>query len=138
MALGNSGTMRVDVLRRYQEFGSLSHSLQLDARYRLFNRFEAGATGSFTDGQFTRGGAANVWLGASLPVGGHELGVMLFERASNHYDSSSDDSRAQTDLALRYVMSLSRVVVTIAADGADVFKQGYPRRNRVWIRLLFK
>jgi hypothetical protein len=138
MAVGNSGSARVDVLRRDEGFGHFTHSLQLDGRYRLFNRFEAGATGSVTRGEFTTGGTANVWLGASLPVGGHELGVMLFERTSNDYDRVPDEWHAQTDVALRYVMNFSRVVATIAADGADVFKQGFPRRNRVWIRLLFK
>lgn len=136
-AFGSSGAMRVDLLRRDEGLDDITHSLQVDARYRLFNRFETGATGSLTDGRVSVGGVANVWLGLSLPVLGNEFGITVFERARKPYDRS-DDTKVQTDLALRYSMSFARVAVTIAADGADLFQQGTFRRNRVWVRLLFR
>ncbi len=135
-AIGRSGAMRVDILRRDTD-ADLSHSLQLDGRYRMFDRFEAGATYSY-DNVFSHKG--NLWLSAELPIGEHELGVTVLQR----YRSSDDPPRAvtltPTDLALRYAIPFPRIRLTLAADATDVFQQEHelPRTLRFWVRLLFR
>jgi len=139
-AIGNSGAARIDVLRR--ENGDFwMNELQLDARYRLFDRFEAGATYTFVD-QYESGfqqpaypeHAAHVWAGAELPIGSHEFGVTLLQ----HYLEFAD-SIYPTDLALRYSIPFSRLGLMIAADATNVLDsdQSYqaPRAVRFWVRV---
>jgi hypothetical protein len=132
-AIGNSGTARVDYIRRDE----ISDSLQLDARYRLFDRFEAGATYTYTrfDGSDRVSGdanhAANTWLGVQLPLAGHELGVTLLQR----YYSSGGEGVLPTDLALRYAVPFSRFGVTFAADVMNAFNESSLGRTvRLWVR----
>ncbi|HEX6084450.1 MAG TPA: TonB-dependent receptor, partial [Thermoanaerobaculia bacterium] len=85
MAIGNSGSARIDYLRRGASFASGESSLQLDTRYRLFDRFEAGATYTYArNGDSSQ--HANAWIGAQLPVGAHEFGVTLLQR---YYDAGT-------------------------------------------------
>jgi hypothetical protein len=141
-AIGNSGAVRVDGVRR--ENGAFwQNELQLDARYRLFDRFEAGATYTLMN-RFHSGfqeplypeQIANVWLGAEVPVGAHEFGVTLLQRASE----SGTRTTYPTDVALRYAIPFSRFGLLIAADGTNVFVQGdtlftSPRALRFWLRV---
>ena len=138
MVLGNSGAARIDVLRR-ESGGFWMNEVQLDARYRLFDRFEAGGTYTFVK-QYVSEFAepifpkhdANVWIGAELPVGEHEFGLTLLQR---HLDSMFGIERP-TDLALRYSIPISRVRLTIAADATNVFANDEsPRAMRMWLRL---
>lgn len=134
-AIGNSGSARADVMR--SESGDFrQNELQLDARYRLFDRFEAGAT--YTLANRSRSSAilpeqvANVWLGAELPVGDHEFGVTLLQ----HYVDVFDRSIVPTDLALRYAIPFSRLGLLLAADATNVFDdRNAPRAVRLWVRL---
>ena len=141
-AVGNAGTARADVIRSEQ--GAFwQNELQLDARYRLFDRFEAGATYTLLN-RFRSGfqeplvaeQIANVWLGAELPVGSHELGVTLLQ----HYIDVSNRNLYPTDLAVRYTIPISRAGILLAADATNVFLQGEPpfaasRAVRVWVRV---
>lgn len=139
-AIGNSGAARIDALRR-EDGDFWMNELQLDARYRLFDRFEAGATYTFVD-QYESGfqqpaypqHAAHVWAGAELPVGSHEFGVTLLQ----HYLEFAD-SIYQTDLALRYSIPFTRLGLMIAADAANVLDSDQiyqaPRAVRLWIRV---
>lgn len=141
MAIGTSGTARVDVLRR-ESRGFWQNELQLDARYRLFDRFEAG--GTYTLANRIDSGFmplfpeqnANVWLGAEVPVGGHEFGATLLQRYLERYGRTV----APTDLALRYTIPLSRLGLVLAVDATNVLLAGdepflAPRAMRVWIRV---
>jgi hypothetical protein len=121
-AIGSSGTARVDVIRRDD-----SDSLQLDTRYRLFDRFEAGATYTYTrDGDSSQ--QANAWIGAQLPLGTHEFGVTLLQRYS--------DLAAPTDVALRYAVPFSRLGLMFAVDAANVFGDDDAARTvRFWTRV---
>ena len=137
-AIGNSGSARADLMRR--ESGTFrQNELQLDARYRLFDRFEAGATYTLAN----RSGShavqpeqvANVWLGAELPAGNHEFGVTLLQ----HYIDVFDRSIVPTDLALRYAIPFSRFGLLLAADATNVFDdRNAPRAVRLWVRLEVK
>jgi len=140
-AIGNSGRVRGDVIRR--ESGNFwTHELQVDGRYRILDRFEAGGTYTLTN-RYDFGGlppfsadqVANVWLGAELPVGSHEFGVTLLQR----YIEYSIRTTAPTDIALRYAMPFSRVRLLLAADATNVFLQGNttftPREIRFWLRV---
>jgi hypothetical protein len=138
-AIGNSGSARADVIRR--ESGAFwQNELQLDARYRLFDRFEAGATynllnryrSPFPEGLVVEQ-AARVWLGAELPAGPHEVGVTVVQ----HFVEVSGRSLYPTDVALRYAIPLSRVGLLVAADATNVFLAGDSsvRAVRLWLRL---
>lgn len=140
-AIGNSGAARADAIR-YEIANFWMHQLQLDARYRLFDRFEAGATyllekrQEFDDFEPIHAEhTANVWLGAEVPVGSHEFGVTLLQR----YADFTNGTQAPTDLALRYAIPFSRFDLLIAADTTNVFAQGdrafVPRALRLWLRV---
>ncbi|MGZ5440254.1 MAG: carboxypeptidase regulatory-like domain-containing protein [Thermoanaerobaculia bacterium] len=134
-AIGTSGSARADVIRR--ESGNFwQNELQLDARYRLFDRFEAGATYTLANrsGSFAvlPEQVANVWLGAELPVGNHEFGVTLLQ----HYIDGFGLAIVPTDLALRYAIPFSRLGLIIAADATNVFDDhDAARAVRLWVRV---
>ena len=136
-AIGSSGTARVDVLHRYDSYGTADDSLQLDTRYRLFDRFEAGATYTYTrNGDSFQN--ANAWIGAQLPIGTHEIGVTLLQRYYDVYNPGFDGSgtAVPTDVALRYAVPFSRVGLMFAIDAANVFGDDALRRTvRFWTRL---
>lgn len=139
-AIGVSGTMRVDVLRRASGASS-TDSIQLDARYRLFDRFEAGAIYGYERGYAFRSQHANVWLGLELPVGNHEIGVTVLQRRLDLYNpGTGSDVGYPTDIALRYSIPLRRVRLSLAADAINAFRYGepgltVPRELRFWARL---
>ena len=146
-AIGRSGSVRADAFRKWGT-GIATNSLQLDTRYRLFDRFEAGATYTYDriedDGGF--GGTlpdhtANGWISAELPVGEHELGVTILQRYLSVTNPPFIDERIfPTDLALRYAIPFGRVGVLAAADVVNVFGSGHagatiPRALRFWLRV---
>ena len=139
-AIGSSGTARADFIRT--TIGSFwQHELQLDARYRLFDRFEAG--GSYTlvnryrepfGGVIFPDQAAHVWLGAELPAGSHEFGVTVLQ----NFTEVVGRNITSTDAAIRYAIPLSRLGILFAVDATNVFLQsGPPRTARAWVRLRF-
>jgi hypothetical protein len=146
-AIGRSGSVRADAFRKWG-MGIATNSLQLDTRYRLFDRFEAGATYTYDrvedDGGF--GGAlpdhsANGWISAELPVGEHELGVTILQRYLSITNPPFIDERIfPTDLALRYAIPFGRLGALAAADVVNVFGSGHagatiPRALRFWLRV---
>jgi len=139
-AIGNSGSARADVIRRTSgDFWQ--NELQLDARYRLFDRFEAGATYTLANRSrrdfipsSSPDHVANLWFGAELPVGRHEFGVTLLQRYMN-FDFFGF-STAPTDLSLRYAIPFSRLGLLMAADATNVFDDdNVPRAVRLWFRV---
>jgi hypothetical protein len=149
MAIGTTGAARIDVLRRDLSYGQTTNSLQLEARYRLFDRFEAGGTYTYTRADdeplypVAAHHDANAWAGLQLPVGAHEFGVTLLQHYTrlagyNPGTGFEADTFLGTDMALRYAVPLSRVALTFAADVANVFgidPQLSPRTARVWTRV---
>ncbi|HEV7238528.1 MAG TPA: carboxypeptidase-like regulatory domain-containing protein [Thermoanaerobaculia bacterium] len=139
-AIGNSGSARVDIIRR-ESRNFWQNELQLDARYRLLDRFEAGAT--YTLANQSRSAfispssldqVANVWVGAELPVGNHEFGVTLLQRYMD-FDFFGF-STAPTDVALRYAIPFSRLGFLVAADATNIFDDhDAPRAVRLWFRV---
>lgn len=130
-ALGNSGQARVDYIRRWSGGNHLGQ-IALEARYRLFDRFEAGGsyTWSDSDRPFDEGHAGQAWAGLTLPAGSHEIGATLLER----YELEE----WVTDLAVRWSLPVARAGVTLGADannvlGAEAFM--VPRTWRFWARL---
>lgn len=141
-ALGSGGSARADFLRR--ESGSFwQHDFQLDARYRLFDRFEVGGTYTLTNRVESPSPflypeqTTNVWLGAELPLGNHEFGVTVLQR----YLEASPFSEAPTDIALRYSIPFTRVGLLLAFDMTNVFDNPDgislfpPRDYRFWVRV---
>jgi hypothetical protein len=130
-AIGASGSARIDYLRRDLGVTTVDE-LQFDARYRLFDRFEAGASYTHTRnvGDDLRD-IGSAWIGATLPVGSHEVGATLLE---HHLYGD----QWTTDLALRYAIPFSRLGLTLAADAIDLFDVYAPeegRTVRVWARI---
>jgi hypothetical protein len=146
-AIGIAGIARIDWIRR-GEWGTATDSLQLDTRYRLFDRFEAGATYTYTRLENdsvalnTPSQVANAWIGAQLPVGTHEFGVTVLQRyvEVSGYDPGQGwetITLRPTDFALRYGVPLSRVGLLFAADVSNAFQSGTfaaPRTVRFWVR----
>jgi carboxypeptidase family protein len=130
-AIGASGLARVDAIRR--DFGAFTvNTLQLDASYRLFDRFEAGANYAWSDLGEKSGDAipsriANGWISAELPIGTHTFGATLLQR---HISGGAHEW--PTDLGLRYSIPFSGIGLTVAADGTDVLAS--ERGLRIWIR----
>ena len=131
-ALGASGSARVDYVRR--TFGGFDASgVHAEARYRLFERFDAGGSYSWSLDEVP--GAfgdhyGNAWLGAQFPIRSHELGVTVLERYV-----FGDWS---TDAAVRYAVPFSRFGLTLGVDSTNVFAQEAfmsPRSWRFWVRL---
>ncbi|HYI10655.1 MAG TPA: carboxypeptidase-like regulatory domain-containing protein [Thermoanaerobaculia bacterium] len=113
-AIGTSGTARADLVRR----GDVDE-LQMEARYSLFGRLDTGASLTLSDEEH-RGAA---WAGAQLPAGNHEAGFTLLE-------SYEEAEGWRTGLALRYAIPISRIRLTLAADGFTG-----PRVVRFWARV---
>jgi Carboxypeptidase regulatory-like domain len=140
-ALASGGSARVDFIRR--ESGAFwQHDLQLDARYRLFDRFEAGGTYTLTNRfrspfpePFVAKHVVNAWAGVELPLGPHEIGVTL----QQSYADYAVRTVAPTNLAVRYAIPFSRANLLLAVDGSNIFLQGdpgfAPRDYRFWLRL---
>ncbi|HYH06355.1 MAG TPA: TonB-dependent receptor [Thermoanaerobaculia bacterium] len=141
-ALGQSGTARIDVLRHDTQFFTVD-SIQLDARYRLFDRFEFG--GNYTRSDVDFGPPAffpkdvvNAWVTAQFAFGSHELSASILQR----YSGAQDFSHSPTDLALRYAIPIRRAVLTLAGDMTNVFADDgsdafSARFSRLWARLTF-
>lgn len=131
-AIGASGLARADAIRRDYD-GVPVNTLQLDASYRLFDRFEAGANYGWSDyGEQLAveipSQIANGWISAELPIGTHTFGATLLQR-----HQSSGEHHWPTDIGLRYAIPFSRVGLTIAADGTNVLS--HARAFRLWIRV---
>jgi len=142
MAIGTSGAVRIDVLRRNAGHDPI-HSVQLDTRYRLFDRFEAGVTYSYEQDQPFRSHHGNLWLSMELPLGDQEIGVTLLQRRLDLYNPStgtnSPASSYPTDLALRYTIPLPHFRLTLATDITNALNYGtaplnLPRELRFWLR----
>jgi hypothetical protein len=141
-ALGRGGTIRADVFHRDVDAES-SNALQVDGRYRMFDRFEAGATYNYDDRDSSQ--MANAWLSAEVPLGEHEIGVTVLQRYFDAYNAPRPARTVSpTDVAVRYAIPFSRVRLTLAADVVNVFEQGdeaeffIPREVRFWVRLLYR
>ncbi|HEY0370678.1 MAG TPA: carboxypeptidase-like regulatory domain-containing protein [Thermoanaerobaculia bacterium] len=137
-AIGNSGTARADAIRREAGDGYWQNMLHLDARYRLFDRFEAGATYALSNQEAILGALnleqeANVWFGAEIPIASHEFGATVVQ----HYFDLNDRNLVPTDIALRYAIPLPRVGLLLAADATNVFAEERvtPRAWRLWLRV---
>jgi Carboxypeptidase regulatory-like domain len=122
-SLESTGAARVDVL--HYEGALEMDQIQLDARYRMFDRFEAG--GSYV---YTRGSegfpehAGTALVGLQLPIGGREFAIMALER----YDSRT----WRTDAGVRYEIPFRRVALTLAADANDLAEAA---EYRLWARI---
>ena len=148
-AIGSSGTARIDLIRSDKSFGFATDSVQLDARYRLFDRFEAGATYAYARPEddhvlpIVPTHHGNAWLGAQLPIGAHEVGVTVVQRyvqlqGYNPGTGTVVDTLTPTDLALRYAIPFTRAGLMLAADATNVFgsdTHATPRGVRLWARL---
>lgn len=116
-SLESSGAARIDLL--HYEGARTMDQVQLDARYRLFDRFIAGASYVYTRDrprQFELAAPehlASVVIGLQLPVGGHELAATALER----YDSVT----WTTDFGVRYEIPFRRVSFTLAGDATNLF-----------------
>jgi hypothetical protein len=144
LALGQSGTARIDVLRHEGDFASID-SVELDARYRLFDRFEFGGNYTHADPELRRPfifpeDRANAWVTAQFSFGAHELSASVLQRYVG-YDTGSSES--PTDLALRYAMPIRRIVLTLAGDVQNAFSGSEDglfftgRATRFWARVTF-
>ena len=128
-SLESSGTARIDLF--HYEGAREMDQIQADLRYRIFDRFEAG--GSYVYSRTDDTGfvvpvipehLASVRIGLQLPVAGHELAAMAFER----YDSVD----WTTDLGIRYEIPYRRVSLTLAADATNVLEAS---EFRLWARI---
>ncbi|MEO8381217.1 MAG: TonB-dependent receptor [Acidobacteriota bacterium] len=144
MAIGSMGMLRIDALHR--DLGVTStNSLQLDTHYRIFDRFEAGATYTYSHSDdelvtpFDSEHSANAWFGAELPIGEHELGVTLLQRYFQVSNPPYSEYVLPTDLAVRYTVPFPRFRLTLAGDVTNILADGddpiaLPRTLRFWIR----
>ena len=123
MTLGATGHARIDLFRRDSGAEEI-YEAQVESRYRLFDRFEAGGNYAYARDHIRPDQVARAWIGAELPIGRHELGVTLLERV---------ESSAHSDVALRYSIPFTRVGFTAAADLLDVFRS--QRTARFWLRV---
>jgi hypothetical protein len=146
MALGSTGSARVDVIHDRYEGGVRKTALQLDSSYRLFDRFEAGLNYTYADlggapsSYALASNAANAWFSAELPLGAHAITAMVAYRfATSPYLNFSLGNQHAFDAALRYTVPVKRVALTFAADAQNVFDRGpyadYPRVLRGWVRV---
>ncbi|HET8797187.1 MAG TPA: hypothetical protein VFO89_05860, partial [Thermoanaerobaculia bacterium] len=112
------------------------------AHYRLFDRFEAGATYSYANLRtelaepLSCEHVASAWAGAELPLGEHELGFTALQ----HYRCEARAQSTPSDLAVRYSVPYRRLRVTLASDWTNIFDRRSdlgPRALRFWIRVRF-
>ncbi len=123
-SLESTGAARVDVLH-YD--GALElDQVQLDARYRMFDRLEAGGSYVYTRGDrlFFPEHLATARVGVQVPLAGHEFAATILER----YDSDT----WRTDVGVRYEIPYRRVALTVAADAHDVLEAS---EYRLWARI---
>ncbi|HEX7706924.1 MAG TPA: TonB-dependent receptor [Thermoanaerobaculia bacterium] len=128
-AIGMSGTARVDIIRRSVS-GVIRNGVEGEARYRMFDRFEAG--GNYTwfdrDSSTELRHKSNLWLGAAFPFRDRdELGVTLLYRFRDEQLRSH-----VADLGLRYALPVRRMRLTVAADVLDLMDDV---GGRAWVRL---
>lgn len=140
-AIGTAGVVRLDALRgddASREFDEVRFA----AHYRLFDRFEAGATYSYANLRtelaepLSCEHVASAWAGAELPLGEHELGFTALQ----HYRCEARAQSTPSDLAVRYSVPYRRLRVTLASDWTNIFDRRSdlgPRALRFWIRVRF-
>ena len=146
-ALGASGRMRVDAIRRHTDQTS-GLSLVADAGYRLFDRLELGGNYTWTDYEesfltpVVPNHVFNAWVSADWPIGSQTLGGTVVERYSSapvpavlHYTTV-----LSTDAMLRYTRPVGRTALTLAAEGENLFNHApyetqLPRTFRLWARV---
>jgi hypothetical protein len=123
-SLESQGTARIDLFR-YGGARAMDQ-IQADARYRLFDRFEAGGSYVYsrTDDLEVPEHLVSARVGVQVPFAGHELAAMVLER----YDST----RWTTDIGVRYAVPYRRVAFTIAADATNVTEDA---ELRLWARI---
>jgi hypothetical protein len=117
LAIGSSGTARIDAFRRRAE-GTTTNDLQLDGRYRIFDQFEFGANYTYVEE------AANGWFSAEVPIGDHRFGATVLQRYL--------DGVHATDFAVRYAIPFPRFTLMLAGDVRDALDE---REVRFWARL---
>ncbi len=140
-SLESSGAARVDLF--HYEGARTMDQLQLDARYRLFDRFEAGASYIYSRDEASLfeipvpEHLASIHVGLQLPIAGHELAVTALER----YDSET----WTTDVGVRFAIPFRRIALTLAGDATNVFDAtnrlgtaleplSNPKTLRFWMR----
>ena len=134
-AVGNSGTVRVDLLRRELR-GVAADGAQADFAYSLFDRFQTGANYTWHRPAERNSSvpehSGNAWFTLELPAGENELAVTLLER----YVQFEGD-HFLTDVALRYVLPLFRTTVTAAVDVLNLLDERdiRGRELRAWLRV---
>jgi hypothetical protein len=128
-SLESSGAARIDFF--HYEGARDVDQVQADARYRMFDRFEAGGSYVYSRGdEFVPAHRASARIGVQIPFAGHELAAMVLER----YDSET----WTTDFGVRYDVPVQRVAFTLAADATNLFGAddvlSQPRAFRIWLR----
>jgi hypothetical protein len=132
-SLESSGAARIDFF--HFEGARRMDQVQADARYRMFDRFEAGGSYTYSRGiDAPRAHLGSARIGVQIPFAGHELAAMLLQR----YDSVS----WTTDFGVRYDFPVRRLALTVAADATDVFDDreepiltpSQTRAFRFWLR----
>lgn len=125
-SLESSGSARIDFF--HYEGAYTMDQAQADARYRIFDRFEAGGSYVYTrtNEPFIPEHLASVRVGLQIPIAGREFAAMLLER----YDSVD----WTTDLGIRYEIPFRRVALTLAADATNVFESF---ESRLWARVRY-
>lgn len=128
-SLESSGAARIDFF--HYEGARDVDQVQADARYRMFDRFEAGGSYVYSRGDdFVPAHVGSARVGVQIPFAGHELAAMLLER----YDSET----WITDFGVRYDVPVRRVALTLAADATNLFDAGdvlsQSRAFRLWLR----
>ncbi|HEV7768575.1 MAG TPA: TonB-dependent receptor [Thermoanaerobaculia bacterium] len=125
-SLESSGTARIDFF--HYEGARDMDQVQADARYRIFDRFEAGGSYVYTrtNEPLVPEHLASVRVGLQLPIAGREFAAMLLER----YDSVD----WTTDLGIRYEIPFRRVALTLAADATNLFESA---ESRIWARVRY-
>jgi hypothetical protein len=114
----------------------------LDARYRLFDRFEFAANYAYGDSDAPLGPTthhAHVWFGADFPLDEHRLGFTVLERyGTSAVPSAVASAHPSTDLAVRYSLPVGNTWLTLAGDVTNALGQGEAfdvgRSMRFWVR----
>lgn len=131
LALDQFASVRADYLR-YDGDGIDGNSLQAEARMRLFDRIETGATYGYHDvsgSDVVRDGHQGaIWGGVQLPVSSYEAGFTVLERYEGGWS---------TDVAVRLIVPFNRFAATFATDVINAFDAvaREPRTVRIWARL---
>lgn len=131
LAIDQFASVRADYLR-YEGDAVVGDSLQAEARMRLFDRIETGATYGYHDlsgaGIIRDGHQGAIWGGIQLPLSDYEAGFTLMERYEGGWS---------TDLAVRFIVPFDRYAATFAADVVNAFDTvaHEPRTVRIWVRL---